>query len=82
MIARLDAPTAPAAGDQCGSRRPGSLQKRGLQAQVDAVRSAHPTARLTLWAEDEHRLGLLPVIRRVWDPRGQRPTAWVRRRYE
>jgi transposase len=38
--------------------------------------------RIEVWAEDEHRLGLLPVVRRVWAPRGQRPTAWVRRRYE
>jgi len=37
---------------------------------------------LTVWAEDEHRLGLLPVVRRVWAPRGQRPTAWIRRRYQ
>jgi transposase len=37
---------------------------------------------VTVWAEDEHRLGLLPVVRRVWAPRGRRPTAWVRRRYE
>lgn len=37
---------------------------------------------MTLWAEDEHRLGLLPVVRRVWAPCGQRPTAWVRRRDE
>lgn len=36
---------------------------------------------MTVWAEDEHRLGLLPVVRRVWAPRGQRPTAWVQRRY-
>ncbi len=35
-----------------------------------------------LWAEDEHRLGLLPVLRRVWAPKGHRPTAHVRRRYE
>lgn len=27
-------------------------------------------------------MGLLPVVRRVWAPRGQRPTAWVARRYE
>jgi transposase len=46
------------------------------------VRAAHPTARLAVWAEDEHRLGLLPVIRRVWAPKGQRPTAWVHRRYQ
>lgn len=36
---------------------------------------------MTVWAEDEHRLGLLPVLRRVWAPRGQRPTAPVNRRY-
>jgi transposase len=35
-----------------------------------------------VWAEDEMRLGLRPVIRRVWAPRGQRPVARVRRRYE
>jgi hypothetical protein len=37
---------------------------------------------VTLWAEDEHRLGLLPVVRRVWAPKGQRPIAHLRRRYE
>ena len=36
---------------------------------------------MTLWGQDEHRLGLLPVLRRVWAPRGQRPGAAVRRRY-
>ncbi len=28
-----------------------------------------------VWAEDEHRLGLIPIQRRVWAPRGTRPTA-------
>jgi hypothetical protein len=37
---------------------------------------------VTLWAEDEHRLGLLPVGRRVWAPVGQRPTTHVRRRFQ
>jgi transposase len=46
------------------------------------VRQAHPTATVSLWAEDEHRLGLLPVVRRVWAPKGQRPTAHVRRKYQ
>jgi transposase len=31
---------------------------------------------------DEHRLGLLPILRRVWAPRGQRVTALVYPRYE
>jgi transposase len=37
---------------------------------------------VSIWAEDEHRLGLLPVLRRVWAPRAQRPTARVRQRYQ
>jgi transposase len=37
---------------------------------------------VTVWAEDEHRLGLLPVLRRVWAPKGRRPTAHVARHYE
>ena len=46
------------------------------------MRAAHPEATLAVWAEDEHRLGLLPVVRRVWAPRGQHPIAWVHRRYQ
>ena len=42
----------------------------------------HPEATVSLWAEDEHRLGLLPVVRRVWAPKGQRPSAQVRRKYQ
>lgn len=30
---------------------------------------------MTVWAEDEHRLGLIPIMRRVWAPVGQRPLA-------
>ena len=45
------------------------------------MRQAHPTATIALWAEDEHRLGLLPVVRRVWAPKGQRPMAHVERHY-
>ncbi len=46
------------------------------------MKATHPTATVTLWAEDEHRLGLLPVLRRVWAPKGQRPIAHVERHYE
>jgi len=34
-----------------------------------------------LWATDEHRIGLKPLLRRVWAPRGQRPIARVRHRF-
>lgn len=49
---------------------------------MDAVRLSHPHATVQYWAEDEHRLGLLPIVRRVWAPRGTRPAAAVHRRYQ
>ncbi len=36
---------------------------------------------MELWAEDERRVGLKLVLRRVWAPRGRRPVARGRRRY-
>jgi DDE superfamily endonuclease len=35
-----------------------------------------------LWAQDEARLGLRPIGRRVWSPRGNRPRSCGRTRYE
>jgi len=35
-----------------------------------------------LWATDEHRSGLKPLLRRIWAPIGQRPLAPVRHRFE
>jgi transposase len=37
---------------------------------------------VTLWGEDEHRLGLIPIRRRIWAPRGTRPTAPSDRHYQ
>lgn len=37
---------------------------------------------MELWAEDEARLGLKPIVRRVWALRGQRPTANGRMRFD
>jgi len=45
------------------------------------VASAFPHAQVELWATDEHRIGLKPLLRRVWAPRGQRPVALVRHRF-
>jgi hypothetical protein len=35
-----------------------------------------------LWAEDEARRGLKPIARRVWAPKGRRPTANGRTKYQ
>lgn len=34
------------------------------------------------WGTDEHRIGLKPILRKVWAPRGQRPRTRVWHRYE
>ena len=41
-----------------------------------------PDRPVTLFCTDEHRIGLKPVTRRIWAPRGQRPTALDHHRYE
>jgi hypothetical protein len=49
---------------------------------VTAVRAAHPEAIVEAWCQDEARRGLKPLTRRVWAPKGRRPTARSTHRYE
>jgi hypothetical protein len=37
---------------------------------------------IEVFATDEHRIGLKPILRRVWAPRGERPIARGHHRYE
>jgi ABC-type Na+ transport system ATPase subunit NatA len=45
------------------------------------VATAFPQASVELWAVDEHRIGLKPILKRVWTLAGQRPVAPVEHRY-
>jgi transposase len=49
---------------------------------VRRLRAAHPGKRVEVWAEDEARLGLKPITRRVWSPKGHRPRSCGRTRHE
>jgi transposase len=49
---------------------------------VSVVQAAHPEALVELWSEDEHRIGLRPIRRRVWYRRGQRPVVLGWHRYQ
>jgi hypothetical protein len=49
---------------------------------VGEHREERPDRKVEVWAFDEHRLGLKPVLRRQWAPKGQRPIAVGRHRYE
>jgi transposase len=46
------------------------------------LRREHPEKAVELWAEDEARLGLKPIARRVWAVKGRRPTASGRTKYQ
>jgi transposase len=49
---------------------------------VRRVRAAHPDMVVEVWAEDEARLGLKPITRRIWWLKGQRPRSCGRTKYE
>ena len=50
--------------------------------RLEDLEEAYPEAEVELWTEDEARLGLKPVMRRVWAPVGMRPIAVAKRGYE
>jgi hypothetical protein len=49
--------------------------KAGFRARMDELARENPSRSVQVWAFDEHRAGLKPVLRRVWARRGQRPLA-------
>jgi transposase len=57
------------------------VQKK-IRPFVQAVATAFPQARIELWATDEHRIGLKPILQQVWCFDGQRPIAPVQHRYD
>jgi transposase len=56
--------------------------KKKLEQGVAEERAKHPDTPVEVWATDEHRIGLKPILRRVWAPKGQRPIALGHHRYK
>ncbi len=48
--------------------------------RVMRLKESYPTAKVELWCEDEVRLGLKPIVRKVWSPIGRRPLVKVHQR--
>ena len=46
--------------------------EKKLRAELTRLRRRYPRAQFQLWVEDEARLGLKPIVRRVWARRGKR----------
>jgi transposase len=55
--------------------------KQHLRPLLREVATAFPHATVELWAVDEHRIGLKPILRKVWTLAGQRPITPVEHRY-
>jgi hypothetical protein len=53
-----------------------------LPEEVEKLRQAYPEASIELWSQDEHRIGLKPILRRLWARKGTRVRAVVRPRYQ
>jgi transposase len=52
-----------------------------LRPLLRQVAIAFPHAQVELWAVDEHRIGLKPILHQVWCVDGQRPLAPVQHRF-
>ena len=61
----VDPGAAAAASALSDTRATGRVQG-GLDAAIAQAKTAHPDRPVEVWAEDEHRLGLRPIRRRVW----------------
>lgn len=49
---------------------------------VIALKRWHPDKIIEIWGQDEARVGLQPIIRKMWSPKGIRPVGEQCRRYQ
>ncbi len=56
--------------------------KQNLPLLVKQLQLKYPEQKIEVWFFDEHRVGLKPILKKVWSPIGQRPTAVVQHRSE
>ena len=80
--AELVDPGAKAAPSAFGHARRTRGTEKNIAETVAAAAAQHPDKPVEVWATDEHRLGLKPVLRRVWAPVGERPIALGHHRYQ
>ena len=56
--------------------------EKKLGLELSRLQVQYPEAEIELWSEDEHRLGLQPILRRIWTPVGEQPIAEVKAQYQ
>ena len=50
--------------------------------KVKKLEQDNPNSEIDVWFFDEHRIGLKPILKKVWSKIGSRPEAIVSHRYE
>jgi hypothetical protein len=65
-----------------GDKLKQEIFKANLPSKVKKIEEKYPIAEVDLWFFDEHRIGLKPIIRKVWAKVGERPMAVVQHRYK
>ena len=56
--------------------------KHNLPEILEKLKQDAPNIETELWCFDEHRVGLKPILRKVWAKKGERPLAVVSHRYQ
>jgi transposase len=56
--------------------------EKKLNWRLKLIQARYPNADIEVWSMDEHRLGLHPILRRVWIPEGEQPSASVEPKYK
>ncbi len=72
LCSQLNSDEEKAPSPQGRRRRAGNIRKK-LPLRAAKRKEAYPTAKVEVWCEDEHRLGLKPIIGKAWSPIGGRP---------
>lgn len=52
-----------------------------ISRETKQLKAKYPQCQIELWCEDEHRLGLKPIMRRIYVPEGEQPVAKVNWRF-
>lgn len=53
-----------------------------MAAEFVKTKQENTDKKIEIWAQDEARLGLQPILRRIWSPKGKRPIAKQTRKYQ
>ena len=65
-----------------GDKLEQEIFKANLPLKIKKLEEKYPQAEIDVWFFDEHRVGLKPILKKVWSKIGSRPIATVQHRYE